>query len=65
MGWDRKSHLGPAEIASFCSCFFQILVWLNPRAQWASPIQPVDEFIPLLVLLKEFSCVIPGVESCS
>ena len=31
-GWGRKSHLGPAEIAFFCYCFFRKLVALNPEA---------------------------------
>ena len=67
--WGRKSHLGPGEIASFYSCFF-FANWLNLRARGryliistgncliishnASPIHPVEEFIPLFpVLLKE------------
>ena len=31
-GLGRKSHLGPAEMASSCSCFFRKLVGLNPKA---------------------------------
>ena len=33
VGWDRKSHLRPAEIWSFCSWFIRKLIWLNLGAR--------------------------------